>query len=156
MAAGCQIIVPSAQRGGEICIGPPTELTGRLAGMPEFVAYNETSPGPKAPRPKFHPVPTRPVFTPWKAGITQVVENEPVIPLLGGQGRGDGNSNDSDASERIDLPPGFQPDVQLDEESPSGRGSKLPPKTASTRKRTSATTVWSRRRSRWAEVRVVE
>jgi hypothetical protein len=53
--SGCQLGVPSAQRGDdscaeEVCLGPSSQWAGRLAGMPEFVPYENSESGPVAPR----------------------------------------------------------------------------------------------------------
>lgn len=96
-ATGCQVVVPSAQRGPDhvaancaekVQLGPSASWTRRLPGMPEFepVGAGTSRPAPAGSHPKFHPVPTRPVFTPWKVGEFAPRETAMENPLHQGQG----------------------------------------------------------------------
>lgn len=153
ITTGCQVVVPSAQQAEEVCIGPSPRWAGRLAGMPEFVPRGEATSDPIAPRPKFHSLPTRPVFTPWSVSQSIVEVGEPANPLLD---KHDPSAIGGDEEEPIDLPPGFFPDVIRDKEGgPTGSGVEFPGKSASSRNAT-VRSVSSSRRSRWAEMRVVE
>lgn len=183
---GCQIIAPSSQRAEEICLGPPVHLANKLPGMPEFVPVGrETvandSPSNPAPHSKFHPVPTRPVFTPWQlAGpVKQKGMENPLMhqrfsqpaarglmaePIEAPGGMEDllpaGKLKDGMPANGMPNEPaagGLNPDAGGARPRPvggNGRAASL----ESSRNRTTqdGSRVASRRRSRWADIQIVE
>jgi hypothetical protein len=100
---GCQVVVPSSQNGESICVGPSPQLAQRLAGMPEFVNYRARPEAMHNPAPKFHPVPTRPVFS----TSMQAVSKTAAAAASGGT-----NNLRKSSDESVLPPPGMQTDSQ--------------------------------------------